>query len=91
MAQNIDCWLGSFVIFQGIRTSFANLLFFRGGGGPDPRMPGEIMGMHRCVCVFPGRTWIHCKYTGSLGVLWLSISTRCQFTRGVDAGNNQRH
>ena len=23
MAQNIDCWLGSFVIFQGIRTSFA--------------------------------------------------------------------
>ena len=34
---NIECWLGSFVIFQGIRTSIAKkpfiLWFFRRGGG----------------------------------------------------------
>ena len=48
---NIECWLCSFVIFQGIETSIAKkpfLLFFRGGGGGggsgplslslDPRM-----------------------------------------------------
>ena len=37
---NIECWLGGFVIFQGIRTSIAKkpyifVIFFRGGGsGP---------------------------------------------------------
>ena len=35
---NIECWLGSFVIFQGIRTSFAKkpyifVIFQMGGGG----------------------------------------------------------
>ena len=39
---NIECWLGIFVFFQGIRTSIAkepyNLWFSR-GGGPDPLSP----------------------------------------------------
>ena len=42
----IECWLGSFVIFQGIRTSIAKkpyvfVIFFSGGGGggPDPPVP----------------------------------------------------
>ena len=43
MAQ-IECWLGSFVIFQGIRTSIAKkpyifVIFQGGGGGPDPLSP----------------------------------------------------
>ena len=37
---NIDCWLGIFVIFQGIRTSIAKKSYFcdfsGGGGGRDP-------------------------------------------------------
>ena len=37
---NIECWLGSFVIFQGIRTSIAKkpyifVIFQWGGGGQD--------------------------------------------------------
>ena len=41
---NIECWLGSFVIFLGIRTSIAQTLYifviFQGGrGGPDPLSP----------------------------------------------------
>ena len=36
---NIECWLGSFVIFQGIRTSIAKkpyiFVIFQGGGGQD--------------------------------------------------------
>ena len=44
--NNIECWLGSFVIFQGIRTSAAekpySVVIFRGGGGggvPTPCPP----------------------------------------------------
>ena len=37
---NIECWPGSFVIFQGFRTSTAKETFsfviFREGGGSDP-------------------------------------------------------
>ena len=39
---NIECWLGRFVIFQGIRTSIAKKTYifgiFQGGGSgpPDP-------------------------------------------------------
>ena len=40
---NIECWLGSFVIFQGIRTSIAKdpytLVIFRGGDGSGPPVP----------------------------------------------------
>ena len=44
--SNIECWLGSFVIFQGIRTSIAKkpyiFVIFRGFGPPvfplDPPM-----------------------------------------------------
>ena len=41
---NIECWLSSFVIFQGIRTSttkktFSFVIFQGGGGGPDPMPP----------------------------------------------------
>ena len=39
----IECWFGSFVICQGIRTSIAKkpyvFVIFRGGGGPDPLSP----------------------------------------------------
>ena len=35
-----ECWLGSCVVFQGIRTSIAKKPYifvnFHGGGGPDP-------------------------------------------------------
>ena len=33
MVPNIECWLGSFVIFQGIRTTIAKKPMFSGGGG----------------------------------------------------------
>ena len=37
--QTFECWLGSFVIFQGIRTSIAKkpyrFVIFQGGGGPE--------------------------------------------------------
>ena len=44
---NIECWLSSFVIFQGIQTSVAKkhfisvifFSFFFWGGGPDPLSP----------------------------------------------------
>ena len=40
---NIECWLGSFVIFKGIETSIAKKpnisVIFQGGGGPDPLSP----------------------------------------------------
>ena len=36
------CWLGSFVIFQGLRTCIAkepySFVIFQGGGAMDPRM-----------------------------------------------------
>ena len=41
MAQNINCWLGSLVIFQGIKTSIAKkpYSFVILQGGPDPLYP----------------------------------------------------
>ena len=56
---NIDCWLGSFVIFQGIRTSIAkepySIVIFRGGGErrypypcPPPHLDPRII---VCCCV----------------------------------------
>ena len=40
---NIECWLGSFVIFQGIRASIAEkpyiFVIFQGWGVPDPLPP----------------------------------------------------
>ena len=40
---NIKCWLGSFVIFQGVRTSIARkpyiFVIFQGGGGSGPPVP----------------------------------------------------
>ena len=48
---NIECWLGSFVIFQGIWTSIAkktyNFVIFQGGSGPpalplDPHMNSTV-------------------------------------------------
>ena len=37
VGQNIECWLGSFVTFQGIRTRIAKkpyiFAIFQGGGG----------------------------------------------------------
>ena len=48
---NIECWLGSFVIFQGIWTSIAKkpyifVLFQGGRGGPDPLFPPLDLPMH---------------------------------------------
>ena len=42
--DQIKCWLGSFVIFQGIRTSIAkkpyiSVIFQWGGGGLDSLSP----------------------------------------------------
>ena len=41
--QNIECWLGSFVILQGIQTSIANkpyiFVIFQWGGGGGSRPP----------------------------------------------------
>ena len=38
-----ECWLGTFVIFQGIQTSIAKkpyiFVFFQGGGGSRPPAP----------------------------------------------------
>ena len=42
---NIECWLGSFVIFQGIRTGIAKkpyISWFFRGGGPDLLPPPPI-------------------------------------------------
>ena len=44
MLANIEGWLGSFVIFQGIRSSIANkpyifVIFQRGGGGVRTPFP----------------------------------------------------
>ena len=43
MRANIECWLGSLVLFQGIGTSIAMKLYilwiFRGGAGPGPLSP----------------------------------------------------
>ena len=43
---NIECWLGSFVIFQGIRTSIKqnpiSLWFFWGGGSGPPAPPPPL-------------------------------------------------
>ena len=45
---NIECWLGSFVIFQGIRTSSAKksyifFIFQGGGSGPAPPYLDQCM------------------------------------------------
>ena len=43
---NIECWLGSFVIFQGIWTSIAKkpYIFVIFQGGPDPLSPPPPLG-----------------------------------------------
>ena len=93
VVQNTDCWLGSFVIFQGIRTSFAkkpySFVIFQGERGSRS---AHVWQGHGNTQVRLNLPWPHVdRYTDSLVVLWLSVSTRCQFTWGVDAGNNQRH
>ena len=56
MASNIECWLGSFVIFQGIWTSIAKkpyifvILQGRGWSGPPP--PPLDPPMHDIDCSF---------------------------------------
>ena len=43
MMANIECWLGSFVIFKGIQASIAKKFYifviFQGGGGVGVRTP----------------------------------------------------
>ena len=43
---DIECWLGSFVIFQGIRTTIAKksyiFVIFKGVGGPDCLSPPPL-------------------------------------------------
>ena len=50
---NIECWLGSFVIFQGIQSSIAKKPFIfvifqggGGGGGLDPLSPRLSLRMY---------------------------------------------
>ena len=50
---NIVCWLSSFQIFHGIRTSIAkephSFVIFQGGGAPDPLPPsGSAHEASRC-------------------------------------------
>ena len=60
---NIECWLGRFVIFQGVRTSIAKKpffsWFFRGSGPPlsplDPPMLSVWVGQN--VCSALGTIW----------------------------------
>ena len=45
MMAHIECWLGSVVIFQGIRTSIAKTepyIFVIYQGGPDPLSPLRV-------------------------------------------------
>ena len=52
MMPNIECWLDSFVIFQGIRTNITNkkhyiFVIFQGGGGVrTPCLPPPSGSMH---------------------------------------------
>ena len=43
---NVECWLGSFVTFQGIRTKIAKKLyilwFFKGGGGVSYKYQPQV-------------------------------------------------
>ena len=46
---NNECWLGSFVIFQGIRISIAKkdiFVIFQGGGGPPVPPSGSTHMYH---------------------------------------------
>ena len=47
---NIECWFGSFVIFQGIRTSVAKkpyiFVIFQGGGSEPPAPSPPLMDPH---------------------------------------------
>ena len=58
---NIKCWLGSFVIFQGDRTSIAKknpyiLWFYGGRGGPDPLSPSGSAHVSQYL-VAEGNVW----------------------------------
>ena len=48
MVSELECWLSSFKIFQGIRTSIAKnpyiFVFLGEGGGPDTLSPFWIHG-----------------------------------------------
>ena len=54
---NVECWLGSFWEFQGIRSSIAKKFYVfvifqvGGGGGPDPLSPLWIRAWDRIVCL----------------------------------------
>ena len=55
---HIECWLGSFVIFQGIWTSIAKKPFifviFQGWGGPDPL--SSPLWMSTCILICPSQS-----------------------------------
>ena len=59
---SIECWLGSFVIFQGIRTSTAKrtiFLWFSGGGGVRTLAPSlwiRPWQLFMMICLFALRT-----------------------------------
>ena len=66
---NVECWLGSFMIFQGIQTSIAKkpyiFVIFQGVGGTDPLSPLLWI----CACIQPY------KHTFSyLSNLWVVYS-----------------
>ena len=67
---SIGCWIGSFVIFQGFRTSIAMkpyiFVIFQGGGGSGPLSPPPSSGSAHALQHMHGRLrgflWICDKY-----------------------------
>ena len=77
---NIECWLGSLVLFQGIRPSIAIKLYFCdfsgvGGGGPDPPVSFWI---RPCVHTPPNSDLGHCFHV-LLTCTWLSLMCQVHF------------
>ena len=56
LRPNIECWLGSFVAFQGIRTRIAKkpyiFVIFQGGGALDPPISFCLSGPSKIFALF---------------------------------------
>ena len=75
---NIECWLGSIVLFQGIRPSIAIKLYFcdfSGGRGSRPPSP---LWIRPCVHTPPNSDLGHCFHVLQTGT-WLSLMCHVHF------------